>query len=115
MVEQSIYRAAKRIASGVMKADKAYREFLRADHDFDIAEAKKYLSDELQTKPVHERKYRVILDEDVQAARDKRDVADATSKLMDKNMKAIQSELEAYRSIGVGVRQAYASAGVGER
>lgn len=115
MVEQAIYRAAQRIAKGVLAADKAYRDFLKADHEFDKAEARAYLSEDLQTRPVHERKFRVVLDPTVQEARDKRDVAEAAYKLMDKNMKAIQGELDALRSIGTSVRQAYQSAGTGER
>lgn len=115
MVEQAIYRAAQRIAKGVMAANAAYKEFLRADHEFDKAEARAYLSEDLQTRPVHERKFRVVLDPKVQEARDRRDVADAAYKLTDKNMKAIQGELDALRSIGTSVRQAYQVAGTGER
>lgn len=113
MVEQAIYTAAKRISKGVTKADKAFRDFQKADHAFDKAEAKCYVG--LEGVPAHARKYHVILDEDVQAARDMRDIAEAVYKLMDRNMKAIQGELDAYRSIGTSVRQAYQTAGVGER
>jgi hypothetical protein len=113
MVEQAIYTAAKRIAKGVVKADKAYRAFQVADHAFDKAEAIAYLA--LDGIPAHARKYHVTLNEDVIAARDARDVAEAAYKLLDRNMKAVQGELDAYRSIGTSVRQAYQSAGVGER
>lgn len=112
-IEKAIYEAAQRISAGVMKADAAYRAFQRADHDFDISEAKAYLA--LEGVPVHERKFKVILNEHVQACRDRRDVAEAAYKLMDRNMKAIQGELDALRSIGTSVRQAYAVAGTGER
>ena len=112
-IEQAIYEASQRISTGVMKADTAFRAFQRADHDFDIAEAKAYLA--LNGMPVHARKFEVTLNEDVQAARDARDVAEAAYKLMDRNMKAIQGELDALRSIGTSVRQAYATAGIGER
>lgn len=115
MVEQAIYKTAQRISKGVMAADKAYREFLRADHDFDKAEARAYVGEALQSCPAHERKYRMVLDPNVEAARDKRDIADAVYRLMDKNLKAIQGELDALRSIGTSVRQAYATAGTGER
>lgn len=37
-----------------------------------------------------------------------RDVADAAYRLMDRNMKALMAELDALRSIGTSVRQAYA-------
>jgi hypothetical protein len=113
MVEQSIYKAAKRIAKGVKMADKAYRAFQVADHAFDKAEAVAYLG--LEGVPAHARKYHVTLDEDVIAAREARDIAEAAYKLLDRNMKAVQGELDAYRSIGTSVRQAYQTAGTGER
>lgn len=114
MVEAAIYRAAQRISQGVMAADKAFRNFQKADHDFDKAEAKAYLSLD-EKMPVHKRKFEVVMDPSVQMARDLKDVAEAAYKLMDRNMKAIQGELDALRSIGTSVRQAYAQAGVGER
>lgn len=111
MVEQAIYRAAQRIAKGVMAADKAYRDFLKADHDYDMAFAKAYLRN--GHHPAHERKYLAT----IQCAdeRDRRDVADAAYRLMANNQRAIQGELDALRSIGTSVRQAYAAAGTGER
>lgn len=111
MVEQHIYRAAKRIAKGVLKASEAYRNFLEAEHAYDLSYAKAYLG--CQDRPAHERKYLAELATEQERAR--RDVADAAYKLMDRNLKAIQGELDALRSIGTSVRQAYATAGVGER
>ena len=113
-IEKAVYEAAQRISTGVMKADAAFRAFLKADHAFDVVEAKVYLGLP-ENMPVHKRKFEVTLNADVQAARDARDVADAAYRLMDRNMRAIQGELDALRSIGVSVRQAYATAGVGER
>lgn len=115
MVENAIYKAAQRIAKGVLAAHKAYRDFLTADHAYDQACARSYLSDELVSSPAHERKYRMILDAKVIACRDARDVADAAYRLVDRNMKALMAELEALRSIGTSVRQAYSTAGTGER
>lgn len=111
MVEQAIHKCAQRIAKGVMKASEAYRNFLEADHQFDLAFAKAYLR--CNDRPAHERKYLAELETENERA--KRDVADAAYKLMDRNLKAIQGELDALRSIGTSVRQAYATAGVGER
>lgn len=111
MVEQAIYRASQRIAKGVMAADKAYRDFLKADHDFDLAFAKSYLRN--NDRPAHERKY--LAEVECEEARDRRDVADAAYKLVSNNQRAIQGELDALRSIGTSVRQAYATAGTGER
>lgn len=89
--------------------DTTYREFLKADHAFDLAEAKARLRYDGAT--VQERKDKAVLDtEDERAARD---VADAAYKLCDRQMKALMAELEALRSIGSSVRQAYAEAGRG--
>lgn len=105
-IEQAIYDCAQRIEAGVSKCDAAYRDFLKLDHQFDVAEAKAYLR--CNDRPVHERKYQAVLD--TIAERDKRDVAEAVYKLMDRQMKALMAELEAFRSIGSSVRQAYAAA-----
>lgn len=109
-VEKAIHTCAQRIADGVLKSDKAYRLFLTADQSFDLAFAHAYLN--ADDRPAHERKYQA----EIQTAsqRKTRDEADAAYRLMDRNMKAIQSELDALRSIGTSVRQAYAVAGRGE-
>lgn len=111
-VETAIYEAAQRIAKGVTICGTAYKTFLQADAAFDRALAFAYLRAE---GPAHERKYRAEIDETVIASRDARDVADAAYRLTDRNHKAIQSELDALRSIGTSVRQAYQTAGTGER
>lgn len=83
---------------------------MQADHDYDLAFAHAYLEhDEL---PAHTRKYQAEIDTAEQ--RKTRDAADAAHRLMLSNMRAIQSELDALRSIGVSIRQAYAVAGRGE-
>ena len=110
MVEKAIYRCSQRIAKGVLKADEAYRKFLDADRDYDVAFAKSYLG---QTGPAHERKYLAQMATELE--RIQRDYADADYKLMVSNQRAIQGELEALRSIGTSVRQAYSTAGIGER
>lgn len=56
--------------------------------------------------PAHERKYRTVLE--VVEERIARDTADAEHRLMAANMKALERKLDAYRSIGTSVRQAYA-------
>jgi hypothetical protein len=108
-VEEAIYHCAQRISPGVMKSDKAYRLFLRADQEYDLAFAKAYLDSD---GPAHERRYHAELA--TAEERQARDEADAAYRLVDRNMKAIQSELDALRSIGTSVRQAFAVAGRGE-
>lgn len=108
-VEAEIYSCSQRIAAGVMKADKAYRAFLKADHDYDVAVAEARLDAD---GSIQDRKDRAELA--TRKERAVRDEADAVYRLMDRNMRAIQSELDALRSIGTSVRQAYAVAGRGE-
>lgn len=100
----------QRIGIGVIQCDEAYRRFLDLDHKFDIAEAKAYLR--ANGSPAHERKYIAI--EDTEQERADRDVADAAYRLCDRQMKALMAELDALRSIGTSVRQAYVGAGRGE-
>lgn len=109
-VEQAIYECAKRIENGVAKCNTAYQEFLKRDHEFDVAEAKAYLR--YGDSPAHERKYRAVLD--TQEERDKRDVSDAAYRLCDRQMRALMAELDALRSIGTSVRQAYAVSNRGD-
>ena len=108
-VEAAIHKCSQRIAAGVLKADAAYRIFLKADQAYDYFFAKAYLE---AVGPAHERKY--LAEVATQVERGERDEADAAYRLMDRQMKAIQSELDALRSIGSSVRQAYAVAGRGE-
>lgn len=107
-----INETAGRIETGVTMVDKAFRNFLEADRDFDVEEAKEYVRLGDQGIAAHERKYRCTLatvDE-----RLTRDLAEAEYKLMDRNIKALERKLDAYRSIGTSVRQAYAVAGRGD-
>lgn len=105
-IEAIIDDTADRIEKGVVRVDEAYREYLKKDLEYDIAEAKAYISFGDENIPAHERKYRTILV--VVDERIKRDTADAEHRLMDRNMKALERKLDAYRSIGTSVRQAYA-------
>jgi len=95
-----------------MKTDAAYRAFLDADREFDIAEAKAYLRARDSGLPAHACEYEATVQ--TQEERIKRDAADAAYKLMVNQMKALMAELDALRSIGTSVRQAYAVAGRGE-
>lgn len=94
------------------KCDTAYRAYLEADHEYDIAEARAYLQARERGCPAHACEYEATLA--TEQERVKRDAAEAAYKLMDRNMKALMAELDALRSIGTSVRQAYAVAGRGE-
>jgi hypothetical protein len=105
-IEEIINDTADRIEKGVVLVDEAYREFLKKDLEFDVAEAKAYVALGAEGVPAHERKYRTVLE--VEEERLARDLADAEHRLCDRNMKALERKLDAYRSIGTSVRQAYA-------
>lgn len=108
-VEQTIGEIVNEIARGVAAASAAYDRFLKADHAYDIAFARAYMK---YDGPAHAKKYAAELaTEDERTARD---AADVVYKLADKTNKHLESKLDAMRSIGVSVRQAYANAGRGE-
>jgi hypothetical protein len=110
-VDQMLWELKERIAKGVLVVDKALEAFDDADEEFVIAEAKAYLG--FDQFPAHERKYRVVLA--VVDERKRRRIAERAWKKSMNNMQALRNGLEAMRSIGAGVREAYKTAGAGER
>lgn len=108
-VEQAIRECANRIANGVKVCSDRYRDFLHADHDLDVAYARAFMAHE---GPQTEKRYAAELA--TEAERAKRDLADAAYRYADRQNRALQAELDAYRSIGASVRSAYAVAGSGE-
>ena len=111
LVEKALWELKERIAKGVMIVDQALKDFDDADEEFVLAEAKAYLA--CDEYPAHERKYHTVLA--VAKERVKRRVAERAFKKATNNMFALKDGLEAVRSIGSGVREAYKLAGVGER
>lgn len=109
-VENAIKEISERIAKGVSVCDKRYRDFLAADHAYDLAYAAAYVALEC---PVHERKYRAELA--TSQVRERRDVADAAYRYADRQAKALEAELRAMQSVGASIRAMYQVAGVGER
>lgn len=108
-VEQTINETVNEIAQGVNTASSAYDAYLTADREFDLAYARAYMRCD---GPAHAKKYQAELD--TEAERIARDAADVAYKLADKTNKALEQKLDAIRSIGVSVRQAYQVAGRGE-
>lgn len=108
-IETAIRECANRIAKGVTVCAKAYEEFLKADHDYDVAFAHAYLDSE---GPAHEKKYRAEIW--TVEARSKRDVADAAYRHADRQARALETELRGLQSVGASVRSMYGVAGRGE-
>lgn len=109
-VETTIREVSNRIAKGVSVCDWRYKEFLAADHAYDLAYAAAYLGAD---GPQHERKYRAELA--TASVRQARDVADAAYRYADRQAKALEAELRAMQSVGASIRAMYQVAGVGER
>ncbi|WP_131822258.1 hypothetical protein [Mycobacteroides chelonae] len=109
-VEQAIYKAAQRIAKGVRVCSKAFQAFKDADREFDRQFATAFF--QAEESSVEAKKYRAKLE--TMDARQKRDIAEVAHEESKNLMFAIKDELEALRSIGVSVRQAYQNAGRGE-
>lgn len=105
-IEQVIRDAADRISKGVQVVSERYRTFLSADHALDVAYAKAYRAFD---GPAHEKRYAAELETAVE--REARDDADAAYRYAERTWKALSAELDAYRSIGASVRQAYAAGG----
>lgn len=108
-IEESIRQIATAITKAVRNSSRAYKEFLDADHAYDLAYSRAYMCHE---GPAHEKKPAAILaTEDERTARD---VADATYRFYDRRAKALESQLRALQSLGASVRQAYQVAGRAE-
>ncbi|WP_100811758.1 hypothetical protein [Microbacterium sp. BR1] len=105
-IEAAIREASQRIAKGVSVVSERYRAFLQAEHTLDVAFARAYMA---FGGPAHEKRYAAELE--TIAQREARDDADAAHRYAEKQWRALSSELDALRSIGASVRQAYAAGG----
>lgn len=107
-VEKAIVKVVDEIALGISKASEAYENFLKANHAYDMAFARAYMS---YDGAAHAKKYAAELA--TEGERLDRDAADVAYRYIERNNKALEKKLDALRSIGVGVRQAYQEAGRG--
>lgn len=108
-IEQAIRDIANRIADSVQVCSDRYREFMKADLDYDRAFAHAYMG---HAGPAHEKKYAAEIatyDE-----RTSRDIADVAYRHAERLSRALDSELRAYQSVGASIRQMYSVAGRGE-
>ena len=108
-VEKAILDCVDGIVDGIRKATAAYEKFLTANHEYDYAFAKAYMA---YDGPAHAKKYAAELKTDVE--RTNRDAADVAYRYVERTNKALEKKLDALRSIGVSVRQAYQEAGRGQ-
>jgi hypothetical protein len=108
-VEKAILETVNELAVGIVKASEAYENFLAADREHDVAEARAYMRFE---GPAHAKKYAATLE--TVEERTKRDATDVAYRLVERTNKMLEKKLDALRSIGASVRQAYQEAGRGE-
>jgi len=108
-IEAAISECANRIANSVTVCGTAYKAFVTADQEYDVAFAHAYLEAD---GPAHERKYRAELATTTQ--RRARDVADSAYRFADRKARALETELRAWQSVGASVRLMYGVAGRGE-
>ena len=108
-VEQEILATVNEIAEGIATARDTYAVFLEAERAYKRAYALAYIN---HAGPAHEKRYWADLN--TQAEAEARDVADVAYTYARDRNKSLSSKLDAIRSVGASVRQAYANAGRGE-
>lgn len=101
-VEARIRAAADSISANLPVMDEAYRRWKKAQRDYDRARAKAFLE---ASGSIPERNARVELA--TSEARENAEIAEAAWQYANRRWKAAQAELDAMRSIGASVRQAY--------
>lgn len=107
-VEKAIVDVVDQIAAGIRNASNSYENYLKENHAYELAFAKAYMS---YDGPAHAKKYAAELA--TESERIDRDAADVAYRYVERNNRALEKKLDALRSIGVGVRQAYQEAGRG--
>jgi hypothetical protein len=105
-VEASIRAVSNQISQNVRFSDQRYREFLTADHVYDLAYAKAYMA---YQGPQAEKKFAAELATEKERAG--RDVADAAYRYADRQARALEAELRSWQSVGASIRAMYSVAG----
>lgn len=109
LIEQNILELTNRISKGIRVYSDRYADFLEKDREFDRAYARAYLEAEGSIK---DKEKTAVLE--TFEARTARDVAEIAYKHANQLLKALDSELRAWQTLGASVRQQYAVAGRGE-
>ena len=105
-VEQVLYQISQRIAKGVRICDQRLAALNRADEAYRSAYAHAYLN---ANGPQAEKRYRAEIA--TEAEYQAKNVAEQAYKYAERTAKALEKELDAYRSIGVSTRTLYGMAG----
>lgn len=110
-VEKEILETVNAISKGVIVARDAYSDYLEREREYKRAYARAFMA---HKGPQTEKKIAANITEEVIAAEDARDIADVAYKYAKDMNAALSGKLDAIRSVGASVRQAYANAGRGE-
>lgn len=108
-VEKAILEIVNEISDAIIQGRDALSNMLAAKRAFEQAEARAYMRYE---GAAHAKKYAAILATEQEAI--DRDAAEVAFRFVDRTARALEKKLDAYRSLGAFVRQAYAEAGRGE-
>lgn len=108
-VEKTILALTTDIDNSAEATKEGHSRFLEAERNFDLAYARAYMAHE---GPAHERRYAATLA--TQQERIDRDAAEVAHKFVEKSSRNLEKKLDAYRTLGTFVKQAYANAGRGE-
>lgn len=108
-IEAGIRNAVSEVTKGVVEYTVKLTEYRKAEHAFDLAWARAYMS---KSGPVEERKQNAVLatEEEKQAL----DIAEVAFKYVDRRLRAAESTLSAYQTLSKSVTAMYGAAGRGE-
>ena len=105
-IEARLRAIANENARLISAAQDLHRAYLDAQRTYDLAYARSYVS---ANGPAHEKRY--LADIGTEAQREAKDVADAAYRHVERMLRGKRDELDALRSVGVSVRQAYSQGG----
>lgn len=108
LVEQTLIDIVGELDDALPKGRDALTNALAAKRTFEQAEARAYMK---HTGPAHEKKYAAVLATEQEAI--DRDAAEVAHRYMASLSRVLEKKLDAFRSIGASVREAYREAGRG--
>lgn len=109
VVEQTILDIVQELDDAVPAGRDALADALAAKRAFERAEASAYMR---HVGPAHEKKYAAVIATEQQAI--DRDAAEVAHRYSATLLRVLEKKLDAFRSLGASVRQAYAEAGRGQ-
>lgn len=108
-VEKTILEIVNEISHGIITYRDALARSLAANREYTLAYARAYMAFD---GPAHARRFAADLATEGQLV--ERDAGEVALRFADRSARALEKKLDAFRSIGASVRQAYGQAGRGE-